>query len=78
MVVIKLTDGKNKNMLAFKTLTLAPIDIKLINYTLLTEEEIKWINNYNSSVYKELSICLEKGNKSWLKIVCKPYKKSIH
>ena len=56
MVVIKLTDRKNKNMLAFKTLTLAPIDIKLINYTLLTEEEIKWINNYNSSIYKELSI----------------------
>ena len=40
MVVTKLNDKKNKNMLCFKTLTLAPIDTNLINYKLLTYEEI--------------------------------------
>ena len=73
MVVTKLNDKKNNNMLCFKTLTLAPIDINLINYTLLSHEEIGWINNYNSSVYNNISIHLESGKKKWLKKVCKPY-----
>ena len=74
MVVIKLSDRNNKNMLGFKTLTLAPIDTKLINYNLLTEEEIEWINNYNNTVYKNISVYLKTSNKNWLKKVCKPFK----
>ena len=74
MVVTKLNDKKNINMLCFKTLTLAPIDINLINYKLLSNEEIGWINNYNSSVYNNISIHLENSIKKWLKKVCKPYR----
>jgi Xaa-Pro aminopeptidase len=74
MVVIKLSDRNNKNMLGFKTLTLVPIDTKLINYNLLTEEEIEWINNYNNSVYKNISVYLKTSNKNWLKKVCRPFK----
>lgn len=39
----------------FETLTLCPIDQNLIDKTLLTDEEIKWINNYHQKCYKELS-----------------------
>jgi len=78
MVVTKLNDKKNKNMLCFKTLTLAPIDINLINYQLLTHEEIRWINNYNISVYKEISVYLENSSKIWLKKVCKPLTITTH
>ena len=78
MVVAKLNDKKNNNMLCFKTLTLAPIDINLINYTLLSGEEIRWINNYNSSVYNNISINLEINEKKWLKKVCKPFIISTH
>ena len=74
MVVIKISDRNNKNMLGFKVLTLAPIDTKLINYNLLTEEEIEWINNYNNSVYKNISVYLKTSNKNWLKKVCRPFK----
>ena len=78
MVVTKLNDKKNKNMLGFKTLTLAPIDINLINYKLLTNEEIKWINNYNSHVYKNISIYLDSSIKTWLKTICKPFVQTTH
>ena len=64
---------KNKNMLAFETLTLAPIDVNLINYNLLTEEEINWLNNYHNVVFKNVSSELDKQNKNWLKKVCTPY-----
>ena len=62
-------------MLAFETLTLAPIDINLINYNLLTEEEINWLNNYHNIVFKNISSELDKQNKNWLKKVCAPYLK---
>ena len=78
MVVTKLNDKKNNNMLCFKTLTLAPIDINLINYTLLSGEEIRWINNYNSCVYNNISIHLESNEKKWLKKVCKPFIIATH
>ena len=66
---------KNKNMLAFKTLTLAPIDINLVNYNLLTEEEITWLNDYHNEVFKKISSKLDRQNKNWLKKVCTPYLK---
>ena len=66
---------KNKNMLAFETLTLAPIDINLVNYNLLTKEEINWLNNYHNKVFKNVSTKLDKQNKNWLKKVCAPYLK---
>ena len=62
-------------MLAFETLTLAPIDINLVNYNLLTEEEINWLNNYHNIVFKKISSKLDKQNKNWLKKVCTPYLK---
>ena len=62
-------------MLAFETLTLAPIDINLVNYNLLTEEEINWLNNYHNVVFINVSGKLDKQNKNWLRKVCTPYLK---
>ena len=71
MLVKKIKNKSNKNMLAFQTLTLAPIDINLINCTLLSKEEKYWLNNYHNKVYKLISNRLNKENKNWLRKVCK-------
>ena len=76
MLVKKIKNKNNKNMLSFKTLTLAPIDVNLINYNLLNHEEINWLNSYHEKVLKKISNSLEKDNKNWLKNVCAPYLKS--
>ena len=75
MLVKKIKDKQNKNMLGFEILTLAPIDINLINYDLLTQEEVSWLNNYHEKIYKKISNSLENENKKWLKNVCAPYLK---
>jgi len=55
VVVIERDDG----MLAFETITFAPFDNRLIDLSLMTAEEIDWVNNYHGEVkrklYKELS-----------------------
>ena len=74
MLVKTIKNNNNLKMLTFETLTLAPIDFNLINYNLLTKEEISWINKYHSKVFQKLSSKLENKKRDWLKKVCKPYK----
>ena len=48
----------------------------LINYNLLTEEEIFWLNNYHNKVYEKISNNLDREERNWLKKACSPYLKS--
>ncbi|MDR2057964.1 MAG: aminopeptidase P family protein [Dysgonamonadaceae bacterium] len=52
---------------AFETLTLCPIDKKLIDRSLLNEAEINWLNTYHQKVYESLSPLLSNEEKTWLK-----------
>lgn len=72
----KLDDGsaKPKLMLHFNTVTLAPIDRRLIKTDMLERAELKWLNDYHARVYKTLSPHLDKDAKGWLQKACKPLK----
>ena len=52
--------------LGFETLTLAPIDRKLIKMKLLTHDEIDWLNSYHAHVYEHLAPYLNEKNRAWL------------
>lgn len=52
----------------FKTLTLFPYETKLIKKSLLTSDELDWINNYHQHVFDALSPLLKEGKSyEWLK-----------
>jgi len=53
-------DADGKNLLAFKTLTMAPIDRNLVVPSLLTADELKWLNDYHADVQKNLLPLLTK------------------
>ncbi len=57
---------KSNQKLAFSTISLAPIDIDLVNKKLLTKKEIAWINTYHAKVKKSLSNFLNIKEKKWL------------
>jgi len=48
-----LVEEVNK-FLSFRTLTLVPIDNRLINKDILTKDEISWLNNYHKTIYNIL------------------------
>ena len=52
---------------AFETLTLCPIDKKVIDWSLMTKDETEWLNNYHQKVYEQLSPFLSEKEKEWLK-----------
>ena len=46
--------GSDKPMNAFETLTLAPIDRRLVEVAMLSAAELKWLNDYHARVAKEV------------------------
>ena len=56
--------------LAFETLTLCFYDTSLIEMSLMTDDEIDWINAYHVRVYKEISPLLNDEEKSYLAYKC--------
>jgi Xaa-Pro aminopeptidase len=55
----------------FDTVTLFPIDQNLIEKTLMTKPELKWLNTYHKEVYAKTAKHLNKEEKAWLKLKCK-------
>ena len=74
LLVVPMPKNGEGTFLRFKTLTLVPIDHRLIDMSLLTEQEISWINDYHSRVYDELSIKVDEHAKAWLQQATKPVK----
>jgi len=58
--------------LKFETVTLCYIDTSLISKELMTESEIKWLNDYHELVYNILSQLLPDEIKEWLKRKTQP------
>ena len=58
--------------LAFETLTICHIDTAPILKEMMTEEEVKWLNRYNASVYERLSPLLPEDVALWLKTEVQP------
>lgn len=48
-----------KDFCEFETITMAPIQQKLIDATLLTSDEIEWLNAYHQEVHDKLQPLLK-------------------
>ena len=64
--------ASERPMLGFETLTLAPIDRDLIDFTLLTEAERAWLNAYHAKVRCRLAPHLNDEVLAWLVEVTNP------
>jgi len=53
--------------LEFETLTLFPIDKHLIDKSMLTQQELGWLNDYHREVYDKLVPFLNAEEQAWLK-----------
>ena len=61
-----------REMLGFETLTLAPLDRKLIEEGMLTSDEWRWVDAYHARVMKEISPRLYGHERDWLEAACAP------
>ncbi len=72
VVTPRKINGAEHEMFGFETLTLAPIDLALIEPKLLDNDEIAWLNAYHARVRTALSPRVEPGLRAWLRRVTRP------
>jgi Xaa-Pro aminopeptidase len=65
-----------KPLNAFETLTLAPIDRRLVESSLMTAEEIAWFDAYHARVRNLLAPLVDEPTRRWLDGTCAPLTKS--
>ncbi|MBY0509876.1 MAG: aminopeptidase P family protein, partial [Rhodospirillaceae bacterium] len=58
--------GAEKPLLEFETITLAPIDLNMVEPSLLTDAEKKWLNAYHARVREVISPLVDATTKMWL------------
>jgi Xaa-Pro aminopeptidase len=59
-------------MMGFETLTLAPIDRRLIVPDMLDQAERVWLNTYHAHAFEMLSPHLDQVARNWLKQATEP------
>ena len=73
LVVEKIIEGAEKPMNGFETLTLAPIDRRLIDAARISKQELRWLNAYNARVREEIRPLVEdEATKVWLDAATEP------
>ena len=64
--------GAEKALNAFETLTLAPIERRLVMRELLMAEETRWLDGYHARVAETLSPLLDDSSRAWLAAATRP------
>ncbi|MGI9355414.1 MAG: M24 family metallopeptidase, partial [Rhizobiaceae bacterium] len=72
----RISDGDTP-MLGFETLTLCPIDQSLIDPTMLTDDELHWLNAYHGWVRRELTPLVNDNVAEWLRRATEPMVRNL-
>lgn len=77
LVIVEPRDvpGGDRYMLGFETITLAPIDLELIEPKLLSDAELAWLNAYHARVFKEISPLVDAATAKWLRQATAPLRR---
>ena len=59
-------------MLGFETITFVPIDRRLVEPTLMSADEIAWLNAYHAGLPGKLGHLLDDDERAWLAAATEP------
>ena len=77
LLVVPYQETAFGTFLQFEPLTLCPIDKSAIDFSLMTDEEIVWLNEYHQIVYNRLMPYLDEEERKWLALQCEEIGKSL-
>ncbi len=66
ILVQPVEEETERNMYAFETLTWAPIDRNLVDTAIMSDNEIKWLNDYHKQVFEIVSPLVDDATRLWL------------
>jgi Xaa-Pro aminopeptidase len=65
-------DGAERPLNAFETLTLVPIDRRLVEPALLSADEASWLEIYHATVAEALMPLVDEETRGWLDLATRP------
>jgi Xaa-Pro aminopeptidase len=68
----EIPEGGDRETMGFETLTLVPIDRRLIAKELLTPEEVRWLDSYHAQVGAVVGPQLDGATRGWLEQATRP------
>lgn len=77
IVVTRADSPDGRDMLGFETLTLVPIDTRLIDTDLLSPAEIDWLDAYHAQVRAQIGPLLPTATRDWLDHATQPVARPI-
>ena len=66
VLIVPAMETEFGRFLKFETLTLFPFDRKLFDLSIMTPDEIRWVDEYHDRVRRELSPLLSDTENAWL------------
>ena len=66
VLTIPAVSNEFGNFLRFETLTLFPFDISLFDTSIMSQDEIDWVNKYHTMVRDRLTPLLNSAERTWL------------
>lgn len=72
IAIVETEAEPGRAMLGFETLTLCPIDRRLIDIAALSRDEVEWLDAYHARVRDTLSPHLDDATRSWLDQATRP------
>jgi len=72
LLIVDAFETELGRFLKFEPLTLCPIDKAPIDRSMLTPDEVQWLNDYQQLVFDRLSPTLEGEELDWLRDACSP------
>ena len=67
MLVVKDYSNSDGTFMKFEVISHCPIDHRAIDRSLLSDCEVKWLNDYHEATYKTLSPFMNDEEKAWLR-----------
>lgn len=72
VIAAGIPPGGEQEMLGFETLTLAPLDRRLIDHQMLDDAEAAWLDAYHARVADSLSPIIDQTTGAWLTAATRP------
>jgi Xaa-Pro aminopeptidase len=74
LVLVEARDvpGAEKPVMGFHTLTLAPIDRRLVDLSLMSPQEVAWLDAYHARVLREIGPLVPADVRAWLEEATQP------
>jgi Xaa-Pro aminopeptidase len=69
---VETPPGGEHELFGFETLTLAPIDLSLIDSSMLDVDELSWLDDYHARVRETLSPLVDRDTQVWLEAATGP------